>query len=42
MPVVTGLGIAGQAQLADDAPATGYYQAPMLIRDVPHAHRLAN
>jgi len=37
-----GLGIAGQAQLAADAPATGYYQPPTLIRDVPQGHRLAN
>ena len=37
-----GLEVAGQAQLAADAPATGYYQPPTLIRDVPPAHRLAN
>ncbi|MEP6701773.1 MAG: aldehyde dehydrogenase family protein [Betaproteobacteria bacterium] len=37
-----GLDIAGQAQIADGAPATGYYQAPTLIRDVPPTHRLAN
>jgi len=25
----------------DDAPDTGYYQAPTLLRDVPPTHRLA-
>ena len=37
-----GLAIAGQAQVAPDAPGGGYYQAPTLIRDVPASHRLAN
>ena len=37
-----GLAIAGQAQLAADAPSTGFYQPPTLIRDVPPSHRLAN
>jgi aldehyde dehydrogenase (NAD+) len=36
------LPIAGQGTLAPDAPATGYYQAPTLVRDVPPSHRLAN
>jgi aldehyde dehydrogenase (NAD+) len=36
------LPIAGQAQLAADAPASGFYQPPTLIRDVPPSHRLAN
>ena len=37
-----GLRIAGQSQLAANAPSGGYYQPPTLIRDVPPAHRLAN
>lgn len=37
-----GLAIVGQAQLAPDAPPTGYYQPPTLVRDVPPSHRLAN
>ncbi|MFS8084646.1 MAG: aldehyde dehydrogenase family protein [Acidobacteriota bacterium] len=37
-----GLAIVGQAQLASDAPPTGYYQPPTLVRDVPPSHRLAN
>jgi len=37
-----GIGIAAQAQLAADAPATGFYQPPTLMRDVPPSHRLAN
>lgn len=37
-----GLAIAGQAQVAPDAPSGGYYQAPTLVRDVPPSHRLAN
>ena len=37
-----GLLIAGQSQLAADAPPGGYYQPPTLIRDVPPSHRLAN
>ncbi|MDO9402868.1 MAG: aldehyde dehydrogenase family protein [Polaromonas sp.] len=36
-----GLGIGGQGQIADGAPAGGFYQAPTLIRDVPASHRLA-
>lgn len=30
-----------QGQIVDDAPDTGYYQAPTLLRDVPVTHRLA-
>src|SRR5206468_10586995 len=36
------LRIAGQAQLSADAPASGFYQPPTLVRDVPPTHRLAN
>jgi aldehyde dehydrogenase (NAD+) len=30
-----------QGQIVDEAPETGYYQAPTLLRDVPVNHRLA-
>jgi aldehyde dehydrogenase (NAD+) len=30
-----------QGQIVDEAPDTGFYQAPTLLRDVPVAHRLA-
>jgi aldehyde dehydrogenase (NAD+) len=30
-----------QGHVVDDAPETGYYQAPVLLRDVPVTHRLA-
>jgi aldehyde dehydrogenase (NAD+) len=30
-----------QGQVVDEAPETGYYQAPTLLRDVPVTHRLA-
>ena len=30
-----------QGQVVDEAPETGYYQAPTLLRDVPPTHRLA-
>jgi len=36
-----GLAIAAQGQVAAEAPKTGYYQAPTLVRDVPVDHRLA-
>ncbi len=36
-----GLSIAGQGKIVNDAPSSGFYQAPVLIRDVPPAHRLA-
>jgi aldehyde dehydrogenase (NAD+) len=36
-----GLPIAGQGQVVSQAPATGFYQAPTLVRDVPVQHRLA-
>jgi aldehyde dehydrogenase (NAD+) len=30
-----------QGQIVDEAPESGYYQAPTLLRDVPVTHRLA-
>ncbi|GAB1576812.1 aldehyde dehydrogenase family protein [Bordetella petrii] len=36
-----GIATAAQGQVADGAPAEGYYQAPTLLRDVPVDHRLA-
>ena len=30
-----------QGQIVDDAPETGFYQVPTLLRDVPATHRLA-
>jgi aldehyde dehydrogenase (NAD+) len=30
-----------QGQVVDEAPESGFYQAPTLLRDVPPAHRLA-
>jgi aldehyde dehydrogenase (NAD+) len=33
--------IAAQGQIVDEAPDTGFYQAPTLLRDVPATHRLA-
>ncbi|HEY0855922.1 MAG TPA: aldehyde dehydrogenase family protein [Albitalea sp.] len=37
----TGLHVAAQAQLADDAPAGGFYVRPTLVADVPASHGLA-
>jgi len=36
-----GIPIMAQGQIADEAPDTGFYQAPTLLRDVPPGHRLA-
>ncbi|MCS7101483.1 MAG: aldehyde dehydrogenase family protein [Burkholderiaceae bacterium] len=36
-----GIPVAAQGQVADDAPQSGFYQAPVLLRDVPPAHRIA-
>jgi len=36
-----GIAVAGQGQVAADAPAGGFYVAPTLLRDVPSTHRLA-
>jgi aldehyde dehydrogenase (NAD+) len=33
--------LVAQGQIVDEAPDTGYYQAPTLLRDVPVSHRLA-
>ena len=37
----SGLQIVAQGQIVDQSPATGFYQAPTLLRDVPPASRLA-
>ena len=37
----SGLPIAAQAELADDAPAGGFYVRPTLVADVPESHGLA-
>lgn len=36
-----GIPMVAQGQVVDEAPDTGYYQAPTLLRDVPVTHRLA-
>ena len=38
---VAGIPMVAQGQVVDEAPETGYYQAPTLLRDVPVTHRLA-
>jgi aldehyde dehydrogenase (NAD+) len=38
---VDGIGMVAQGQVVDEAPETGFYQAPTLLRDVPVQHRLA-
>ena len=38
---VAGIPMVAQGQIVDEAPDTGYYQAPTLLRDVPVQHRLA-
>src|SRR6478736_5386210 len=38
---VAGVSMVAQGQVVDEAPETGYYQAPTLLRDVPVDHRLA-
>jgi aldehyde dehydrogenase (NAD+) len=38
---VANITMVAQGQIVDDAPETGYYQAPTLLRDVPVNHRLA-
>ncbi|NML45522.1 aldehyde dehydrogenase family protein [Ramlibacter sp. G-1-2-2] len=38
---VAGIPMVAQGQVVDEAPETGYYQAPTLLRDVPVSHRLA-
>lgn len=36
-----GISLAAQGTIVDEAPETGFYQAPTLLRDVPVTHRLA-
>ena len=36
-----GIGIVAEGTVVDDAPEAGFYQAPVLLRDVPPQHRLA-
>jgi aldehyde dehydrogenase (NAD+) len=36
-----GIPMAAQGHVVDDAPESGFYQAPTLLRDVPAGHRLA-
>ncbi len=38
---VAGIPMVAQGTVVDEAPETGYYQAPTLLRDVPPGHRLA-
>ena len=38
---VAGIPTVAQGQVVEEAPETGYYQAPTLLRDVPVQHRLA-
>ena len=37
----SGLAFAAQGVVVDDAPSDGFYQAPVLLADVPPVHRLA-
>ncbi|HEX7888179.1 MAG TPA: aldehyde dehydrogenase family protein [Ramlibacter sp.] len=36
-----GIPVVAQGSIVDEAPESGYYQAPTLLRDVPITHRLA-
>ena len=36
-----GIPVVAQGRVVDEAPESGFYQAPMLLRDVPAGHRLA-
>jgi aldehyde dehydrogenase (NAD+) len=38
---VDGIVVAAQGTVVEDAPQTGFYQAPTLLRDVPHSHPVA-
>ncbi|MRD45764.1 aldehyde dehydrogenase family protein [Caenimonas koreensis] len=38
---VANIAMVAQGQIVDEAPETGFYQAPTLLRDVPVHHRLA-
>ncbi|MFO0461501.1 MAG: aldehyde dehydrogenase family protein, partial [Burkholderiales bacterium] len=35
-----GIPLMAQGEIVDDAPSEGFYQAPVLLRDVPSTHRL--
>ena len=37
-----GIGMVAHGEIIHEAPETGFYQAPTLLRDVPAGHRLAN
>ena len=39
--LMAGIPMVAQGVVVDEAPETGYYQAPTLLRDVPVGHRLA-
>ena len=38
---VAGIQMVAQGQIVADAPESGFYQAPVLLRDVPPQHRIA-
>ena len=38
---VAGIAMVAQGRIVDEAPESGFYQAPTLLRDVPPQHRLA-
>jgi aldehyde dehydrogenase (NAD+) len=38
---VAGIPMAAQGRVVDEAPESGFYQAPTLLRDVPITHRLS-
>jgi aldehyde dehydrogenase (NAD+) len=38
---VAGIAVVAQGQIVEEAPDSGFYQAPTLLRDVPPEHRLA-
>ncbi|WP_461469464.1 aldehyde dehydrogenase family protein [Melaminivora sp.] len=38
---VAGIPLVAQGSIVEEAPETGFYQAPTLLRDVPPEHRLA-
>jgi len=38
---VAGISVMAQGSIVDEAPESGFYQAPTLLRDVPITHRLA-
>ena len=39
---VAGIPMVAQGQIVDEAPDTGFYQAPTLLRDVPNAYVLGS